>query len=162
MIAQMLSTASPTRRSPRPAMQPSTSGDDSRFTPHWARAPLQYVARRLPPGAPPLEMDGNLDKPAWAEVEWSEAFGDIRGPVDAPSDAQPSRAQRTRMKMRWDDEHLYVAAELESDFAVLATFTERNAPIFTQDSDFEVFVDPAAGTHAYKECLVSVLYLWQL
>ena len=149
-------TASSSRRSSRPAMQPHAGpSDDARFAPHWARAPLQYVARRLPPGAPPLSIDGDLEKPAWTEVEWSEPFGDIRGPADAPADAQPTRAQRTRMKMRWDDEYLYVAAQLESDFAVLATFTERNSAIFTEDSDFEVFVDPAAATHAYKELEIN-------
>ena len=144
------------------ALQPPVPAD-SPFTPHWKLAPRQYVARRLAADAPPLTIDGDLEKPEWAEVEWSVPFGDIRGVADAPKEAQPTEKQRTRMKMRWDDEYLYVAAHLESDHTVRATFTKRNEPIFTEDSDFEVFVDPAGTTHAYKELEVNALNtVWNL
>jgi len=116
------------------ALQPPVPAD-SPFTPHWKLAPRQYVARRLAADAPPLTIDGDLEKPEWAEVEWSVPFGDIRGVADAPKEAQPTEKQRTRMKMRWDDEYLYVAAHLESDRTVRATFTKHNEPIFTEDSD---------------------------
>jgi hypothetical protein len=67
------------------------------------------------------------------------------------------------MKMRWDDTYLYIAAHLASDLPVLAKFTKQNEPIFTEDSDFEVFVDPAATTHAYKELEINALNtVWNL
>ena len=105
--------------------------------------PPCYVAPRLRPGG--LLIDGDLDKPEWATAPWSEAFEDIRGSTDAPPEAQPSSKQRTRMKMLWDDEYLYIGAMLESDFPVVAEFTERNSPIFQRDSDFEVFSIPRAA-----------------
>ena len=145
------------------AASQSTMSADSPFTPHWKLAPRQYVARRLATDSSPLTIDGDLEKPEWAEVEWSVPFGDIRGVADAPNEAQPTAKQQTRMKMRWDDEYLYVAAHLESDFPVHASFTKHNEPIFTEDSDFEVFVDPGGTTHAYKELEVNALNtVWNL
>ena len=117
---------------------------------------LLYIAPRLPPGAPPLVIDGDLSKAAWAAAPWSSPFQEIRG-ADAPDGSQPPAACVTRMKMLWDSEYLYVGAELASDFEVRATFTERNSPIFQQDSDFEVFVDAEGSCHAYKELEVNAL-----
>lgn len=51
--------------------------------------------------------------------------------------------------MRWDDEFLYIGAQLE-ETQIWATLTEHNSVIF-QDNDFEVFVDANATTHFYKE-----------
>ena len=42
--------------------------------------------------------------------------------------------------MLWDDEYLYIGAELTSDFAVVAKAVERNAVIYHTDSDFEVYI----------------------
>ena len=125
--------------------------------------PAIYVARRLPPGSPPLEVDGNLDKAEWSAAQWSADFEEIRGVEDAPEGSRPSAACRTRMKMLWDDEFLYIGAILESDREVVASFTERNAPIFQLDSDFEVFVDPAGGNQWYKELEVNAINtVWNL
>src|SRR5262249_37894807 len=67
-------------------------------------APRSYVCHRAPA---PLVIDGKLDEPAWASASWSDPFVDIEG------DRRPRPRFRTRMKMAWDDEYLYVAAELE-------------------------------------------------
>ena len=115
--------------------------------------PLCYRAPRLPAGSV-LTIDGDLDKAVWDAAPWSSPFADIRGP-DAPADSQPSAACATRMKMLWDDEYLYVGAIIESDFEVVASFTERNSPIYQKDSDFECFVDAAGSCHSYKEVEVS-------
>lgn len=111
-------------------------------------SPLVYHAPRLLGG--PLVIDGDLDKEEWAVAPWSSPFADIRG-TDAPDGSEPSAACRTRMKMLWDDDFLYIAAILESDFEVAATFTQRNSPIFHSDSDFEVFIDASSTCHGYKE-----------
>ncbi len=59
------------------------------------------------------------------------------------------------MKMLWDDEFLYIAADLlEPD--IWGTLTTRDAVIF-QDNDFEVFIDPDGDTHDYFELEVNAL-----
>eukprot|EP00978_Attheya_sp_CCMP212_P031547 scaffold119746_cov48-Attheya_sp.AAC.4 len=109
------------------------------FFPHWKKYPKTYRANRSPCA---IELDGDLTKDVWSMAPWSDDFDDIRGPDDAPADERPTTACRTRFKMLWDDTHLYIGAEIMSDFGTMATFTERNAPIFQLDSDFEVFIDP--------------------
>jgi hypothetical protein len=67
------------------------------------------------------------------------------------------------MKMAWDEDFLYILAILHSDFEVRATFTERNSPIFQQDSDFEVFLDPLGSCQFYKELELNALNtVWNL
>lgn len=119
-----------------------------------------YRAPRLTEAT--LTIDGDLSKPAWSAAPWSATFGDIRGP-DAPEDEAPPASCPTRMKMMWDDEYLYIGAEITSDFAVMADFTERNSPIYQRDSDFEVFVDADFSCHNYKELEVNALNtVWNL
>ena len=76
--------------------------------------PRQYIAYRAAPSTPndnaaavsssPLSpsviIDGNLDKPFWNDVDWSEDF------VDIATETTPKF--RTKVKMRWDDDFLYV------------------------------------------------------
>jgi hypothetical protein len=75
--------------------------------------PQQYIAYRAPirsdndggstSSCPPplaIDIDGNLDKPFWSEVPWTQDF------VDIATDTVPKF--RTRVKMRWDDDFLYV------------------------------------------------------
>jgi hypothetical protein len=60
------------------------------------------------------------------------AAGGARSRACAPSGTQAI----------WDDEYLYVGAELHYDgpaYSIHASFTERNSPIYQQDSDIEVF-----------------------
>src|SRR5882672_8596017 len=56
--------------------------------------------------ATPIKIDGKLDDPAWKKAPWTTDFVDIEGA------AKPLRF-RTRVKMLWDDQYLYIAAELE-------------------------------------------------
>lgn len=110
----------------------------------------------------PLEIDGDLSKPEWDLVEWSEPFGDIQGD-DAPE--QPPVQASTRVKLLWDHTHLYVAAELNYPVGmpIEAHYTERNSPIFHTDSDFEVFIDAAGECRAYKELEINAINtVWNL
>jgi hypothetical protein len=95
-------------------------------------APRRYVCYRVPSR---LNIDGKLDEQGWAAAAWSDAFIDIEG------DGRPRPPFRTRVKMAWDDEFFYVAAEMEEP-DVWATLTERDSVIF-HDNDFEIFIDPA-------------------
>eukprot|EP00929_Paragymnodinium_shiwhaense_P062965 TRINITY_DN31477_c0_g1_i1.p1 TRINITY_DN31477_c0_g1~~TRINITY_DN31477_c0_g1_i1.p1 ORF type:complete len:409 (-),score=96.28 TRINITY_DN31477_c0_g1_i1:41-1267(-) len=118
----------------------------------WA-GPRVYNARRVASG--PITIDGDIYKPVWEEVPWSEDFVDIQG-ADAPEGSGPFAGTRTRMKMRWDDEYLYIATEMSADnWPIIAEFTKRNDPIFQKDSDIEVFIDADGSHHHYKELEVS-------
>jgi hypothetical protein len=115
-----------------------------------AFAPRQAICYRT---AERLTIDGKLDEGAWRAAPWSAPFVDIEGEIPLPL--------RTRVRMLWDDERFYVAAELEEP-DVWATLTARDAVIF-QDNDFELFIDPDGDTHAYYELEVNALAtVWDL
>jgi hypothetical protein len=110
--------------------------------------PRNYAAPRA---ASPIKIDGDIYKNDWANIAWSDDFAEIRG-EDAPESARPTSKTRTRMKMAWDDDYLYIAAEMSADdWPITAEFNKRNDPIFQQDSDFEVFLDTDGSNHNYKE-----------
>jgi len=100
------------------------------------------------PGSP--EVDGRLDDAAWAAADWTAEFVDIQGtpPLPAPR-------FRTRAKMLWDEEYLYVGAWMDEPH-VWGTLTEHDAVIF-YDNDFEVFLDPDGDTHQYYEFEINAL-----
>ncbi|KAL3940482.1 MAG: hypothetical protein SGARI_000947 [Bacillariaceae sp.] len=128
----------------------------SPFQPHWNLYPNSYLVPKI--SYPLLDhLDGDLSKDVWKNVSFSELFDDIRGAKDAPSKDRPNKSCRTRFKAVYGDTHLFIGAILESDFETQAHFTERNAPIFQKDSDFEVFVDPFGSCHHYKELEVNAI-----
>lgn len=113
-------------------------------------APRHMLCHRT---ASPLTIDGKLDEAAWRAASWSEPFTDIEG------DRRPPLS--TRVKMLWDDQFFYVAAELE-ERDLWATLTARDSVIF-HDNDFEVFIDPDGDTHAYYELEVNAFgTVWDL
>ena len=97
----------------------------------------------------PITVDGQLDEPAWAAAPWTSDFADIRGTTAA------TPRFRTRAKLLWDEDYLYIAAEIEEPH-VWATLTNHDAVIF-QDPDFEVFIDPDGDTHNYYEFEMNAL-----
>jgi alpha-mannosidase len=116
------------------------------------QGPRSYVCYRAP-HAP--RIDGALDEPAWRAAPWSETFVDIEGA------SRPAPRFRTRMKMLWDDRHLYVAASLQEP-QVWATLTRRDAVIF-HDNDFEMFIDPDGDAKDYAELEINALNtVWDL
>ena len=121
---------------------PPTDADMLAPFPH----PRGYVCYRAPS---PITIDGDPKEAAWEAAPWSDAFVDIEG------DRQPKPRFRTRVKMLWDDEALYIAAELEEPH-VWATLKEHDAVIF-HDPDFEVFLDPDADNHLYGELELNAL-----
>ncbi len=109
-------------------------------------APLGYVCGRA--GAA-VTVDGSLDDPAWKNAPWTADFVDIEG------SKKPLPRFRTRAKMVWDADFLYVAAEL-TDPHVWGNLTEHDAVIF-YDNDFEVFLDPDGDNHKYFELEINAL-----
>jgi hypothetical protein len=124
-------------------------------------ADWERMRRNVPPGyvctraGGPVLIDGKPDEPAWATAAWTDDFVDIEG------DRRPKPRFRTRAKMVWDDDALYVAAVLEEPH-VWGTITKRNAVMFA-DNDFEVFIDPDGDNHNYYEFEMNALNTpWQL
>jgi hypothetical protein len=108
--------------------------------------PRGYVCARA---RQPLPIDGDLSKPVWDDAPWSEPFVDIEG------DFEPEPTYLTRVKMLWDDEFLYVGAQLVEPH-VWATLTEHDSVIF-HDNDFEIFLDPDGDNHDYGELEINAL-----
>ncbi len=102
--------------------------------------PRSYVCCRA---QGPIAIDGKLDDAGWKEVPWTEDFVDIEG------DRQPRPKYHTHAKMAWDDDYLYIAAELEEPQA-WAMLTKHDSVIFN-DPDFEVFLGPNGDNHLYGE-----------
>jgi hypothetical protein len=137
--AWLLALAALTTQAPRPF-------DAEPFNPRQA---ICYRA-----AAPPV-IDGRLDEASWHATPWSEPFVDIEG------DIRPKPSLLTRVKMLWDDEYLYVGADLEEPH-VWATLTARESVIF-HENDFEVFIDPDGDTHEYYELEINALNtVWDL
>ncbi|ODT97933.1 MAG: hypothetical protein ABS79_06710 [Planctomycetes bacterium SCN 63-9] len=111
-----------------------------------APAPRGYVAYRA---RQPIKVDGKLDDADWKSAPWTQAFVDIEG------SRRPNPRFRTRAKMLWDDEFLYVAAQLDEPH-VWGTLTKHESVIF-QDNDFEVFIDPDGDNHEYYEIEMNAL-----
>lgn len=127
---------------------PSRGAGDApvKFTEYPEITPRGYLCYRA---ATPPVIDGKLDDAAWRDAPWSEEFLDIQG------DKLPKPRHRTRMKMLWDDEYLYVSAYLDEPH-VWATLTKHDSVIF-HDNDFEVFLDPDADSHLYAELELNAL-----
>lgn len=100
-------------------------------------------------------LTGRLDREPWVHCPWSEDFVDIEG------DTRPRPRYRTRMKMFWSEDGLYIGAEMEEPH-LSATLTERDSVIF-HDNDFEVFLDPDNDGYAYAELEINALNtVWDL
>lgn len=109
-------------------------------------APKSYVSYYA---TKPLTIDGKLDEEAWKRAPWTDDFVDIEG------DSKPAPLHRTRVKMLWDDQYFYIAAEIvEPD--IWATYDKRDMVIF-HENDFEVFIDPDGDTHQYYEFEINAL-----
>ena len=122
----------------------------------WAflnKYPAQYTTRRLHEGEI-VQIDGKLDERSWKEAPWtSRPFVDI-AQSSYPNIQVPDKFQ-TRVKVLWDANYLYVAAELFDQliWADIEGHNERltdgHAPYW--NDDFEIFIDAFGSTHSYKE-----------
>ncbi len=103
----------------------------------------------------PVILDGSLSSPEWKQAPWTEYFCDIEG------DLKPRPRFKTRAKMLWDRDYLYIGAQMEEPH-LWATLTERDSVIF-HDNDFEVFLDPNNTGAPYVEIEMNALNtVWDL
>ncbi len=123
--------------------------------PEWSADWTTKMATIVPQGyvcqfvTKPPTVDGKVDDAAWTSASWTQDFVDIEG------DAKPKPRFRTRAKLLWDADNLYIAAEMEEPH-VWGTLTKHDEVIF-QDPDFEVFIDPDGDSHAYFEFEINAL-----
>jgi hypothetical protein len=113
---------------------------------HSQSQPKHYICHRA---RTPIQIDGRLDDAAWRKAPWTGWFVDIEGA------RKPSPRLHTRVKMLWDEQFFYVAAELEEPH-VWATLTEHDSVIF-HDNDFEVFLNPSGDGRNYFEFEINAL-----
>jgi hypothetical protein len=114
--------------------------------------PRRYVAGKA---QEKIAVDGKADEPSWKLARWTDYFVDISG------DPAPKPWFRTRAKIIWDDQYLYVYAEIEEPH-VWATLTRKNSRVY-DDNDFEVFIDPNGDHHNYYEFEMNALNtIWEL
>lgn len=115
-------------------------------------APPVYTCHRA---KKEFRLDGNINKPFWEDAPYTDEFLDIQG------SHMPLPRFVTRAKMLWDDENLYIAADLAGD-EIWGHLTERDSVIYF-DNDFEIFVDPDSDTYHYYEFEMNVLNtVWDL
>ena len=91
----------------------------------------------------PLVIDGQIDEAGWRMAPWTSLFVDIEG------EAKPKPRFKTRAKMLWDANYLYIAAEMEEP-NLWATYDRHDMVIF-HEHDFEVFLDPDGDGLDYFE-----------
>lgn len=108
---------------------------------------------KIPQANEPLVIDGKEDESSWAKAQFSEDFIDIEG--------HKIPDQKTRLKMLWDEEFLYVYAVLEEEH-IWATLKNRDTIIF-YNNDFEVFISPSNSNHNYGEIEINAFgTVWDL
>uniref|UniRef100_K3WTH1 Carbohydrate-binding domain-containing protein n=1 Tax=Globisporangium ultimum (strain ATCC 200006 / CBS 805.95 / DAOM BR144) TaxID=431595 RepID=K3WTH1_GLOUD len=124
------------------------------------RPPVYVCLRRKPSISDgvyhPMAIDGRIDKEDWEHAPWSERFVDIEG---APR--KPTEYPLTRFKMMYDDEHLYIGAELVES-KIWGTLHTKNSTMY-HENDFEVFLNPDGSRHHYYELELNCLNtIWEL
>lgn len=102
-----------------------------------------------------IMVDGVLSSEEWDMANWTNKFVDIEG------DKKSKPKYTTKVKMLWDENYFYVAAELEEPH-IWAKLKQRDTIIF-YDNDFEIFIDPQGDNHQYYEFEINALNtVWDL
>lgn len=96
-----------------------------------------------------INIDGLAKESSWNNIPWSDEFVDIEGVI------KPKPIYETKIKMLWNDSHLYIYAQLEEPH-IWGTLTEHDAIIY-HDNDFEIFIKPNARQSIYYEIEVNTL-----
>jgi len=100
-----------------------------------------------------ITIDGNANESSWSTTKFSDKFIDIEGVLTPKFD--------TQVKMLWDDEFLYVYAELNEPH-IWGNIKQRDEIIY-YNNDFEVFLDPSKTGTNYGEIEINALNtVWDL
>lgn len=90
-----------------------------------------------------ITVDGTLDEPPWRAAPWSDDFGEMA------SGERPEASLCTRVKLLWDDQYLYIGADVAGPH-LWAEMTRHDSPLY-QENAFEFFIDPDGDNHEYYE-----------
>jgi len=102
-----------------------------------------------------INVDGKDTESAWAKAAWSETFVDIAGKA---GQEDPSK---TRYKLLWDDDYLYIYVKMKEDH-IWAKLKEHDQKIY-QDNALEIFMDPDGDAHQYMEFQINAFAaVWDL
>lgn len=99
----------------------------------------------IPRATGPVTIDGELSNAEWAATARTSDF--VRA-----TDGRPDRP-RTKARLMYDDENLYIAFECDDDH-LFSTFENRDDHLWKQDA-VEVFIDPRGRGRDYLEFQVS-------
>ena len=108
--------------------------------------PKRYVCYRSKKA---LKIDGKLNEGSWKKAEWTDLFVDIEG------QKKPLPLQKTRAKMLWDDNYLYIGAKIEEEH--IWAYLDKKDQIVFQENDFEVFIDPDGDSENYYELEINAI-----
>lgn len=112
--------------------------------------PKHYIVTKT---SDKITIDGNADESPWESVNFSDKFIDIEGVKTPKFD--------TKVKMLWDDNYLYVYAELNEPH-IWGNLKQRDTIIYF-NNDFEVFLDPTGSGIGYGEVEINALNtVWDL
>lgn len=114
--------------------------------------PHQYTILRT---TDKMQIDGKDNEKAWSKAPWTKMFTDI------VSGKEEGASTNTRCKLLWDDDLLYLYAELdESD--IWASVKEHDQAVF-QDNAFEMFLDIEGTGYGYYEFQINAFgTVWDL
>ena len=110
--------------------------------PKAEKAPRRYVARRVKDA---VKVDGKATEAAWKAAPYTEAFVKSQNGASAPV--------RTRAKLLWSDEYLYLLVECQ-DTDVWSTIKKRDGALWTQEA-VELMVDADGDGATYIDLQVS-------
>ena len=96
-----------------------------------------------------ITIDGVADEAVWQNAPIIDNFQDISG------EGFPLPLYHTQTRMLWDDDYLYIAAELEEP-NVWAYITQHDEVVY-QEPDFEVFLDPDNDGLNYFEMEINAV-----
>jgi hypothetical protein len=117
---------------------------------HDIVTPKQYIVTKT---GEQMIIDGRGNESSWQSALFTDSFIDIEGVKTPKFD--------TKVKMLWDDNYLYVYAQMEEPH-VWGNITQRDAVIF-YNNDFEVFISPSGTTRNYGEIEINSLgTVWDL
>ena len=94
-----------------------------------------------------ITIDGKADEASWKKAKWTQKFVDIEG------SKKPAPLYRTRAKMLWDENNLYIFAEIEEP-QIWAYYKTHDQIVF-HENDFEIFIDPNRDGYHYYEFEVN-------
>jgi hypothetical protein len=97
----------------------------------------------------PIVIDGKLDDEPWPAAMWTKDFEDL----SETKRREKLPPLRTRAKMLWHEQFLYIAASL-ADPDVRAAMREHDSPLYREGA-FEVFIDPDGDGCDYLELQIN-------